>query len=192
MRTSVTDKFNSIKEKIITPIENARDKIKGIVDKIKGFFSGMKISFPHISLPHFSISPGGWKIGDLLKGKIPKLSIKWYQEAMQNPMIMTRPTIFGYDAGSGQLMAGGEAGSEVVSGTSTLMRMIQSAVAVQNEAIVYYLQKIIEILADYFPQVLDALMNMGIVLDDGTLVGRLAPAMDIELGKIKIRKDRGR
>jgi hypothetical protein len=40
--------------------------------------------------------------------------------------------------------------------------------------------------------VLEALMNMNVVLDDGTLVGRLAPAIDLELGRIKERKERGR
>ena len=191
MRSSVASKFESIKSKIITPIETAKSKIKSIVDTIKGFFSGMKISFPKISMPHFKIKPSGWKIGDLLKGKIPSLSIDWYEKAMNKPMIMTKPTVFGYNAATGQLMGGGEAGSEVVAGTNTLMNMISNAVAMQNEALVYYLQKIIDVLATYFPQVIEAL-DMDVVLNDGVLVGRLAPAMDLELGKIKTRKDRGR
>lgn len=129
MRSAVTEKFNSIKEKITTPIENAKNKIKSIVDSIKGFFSGMSISFPHIKLPHFSVSPSGWKVGDLLRGSIPKLSISWYKKAMENPILMNKPTIFGYDAGTGNLLGGGEAGSELVVGTNTLLNMIKSAVA---------------------------------------------------------------
>lgn len=129
LRTSVTDKFNSIKDKILTPIENAKTKIKSIVDSIKGFFSGMSISFPHIKLPHFSVSPSGWKVGDLLRGSIPRLSISWYKKAMENPILMNKPTIFGYDAGTGNLLGGGEAGSELVVGTNTLLNMIKSAVA---------------------------------------------------------------
>ena len=43
-------------------------------------------------------------------------------------MIMNRPTVFGYDAVSNKLMAGGEAGSETVVGTQSLMNMIQDAV----------------------------------------------------------------
>lgn len=191
IRTTVSNVFNKVKDAMEKPINKAKDTIKGIVDKIKGFFSGLKLKFPNIKLPHFGISPSGWKIGDLLKGSIPKLSIKWYAEAMNNPMIMTKPTVFGYDAASGKLLGGGEAGSEVVAGTSTLMRMIQAAVSSQNDAVVYYLQKLIEILAAYFPQVIEAL-DMDIVLNDGVLVGRLAPAMNVELGKISSRKDRGR
>lgn len=70
--------FENIKNAITNPIKTARDTIKGIIDKIKGFFSGFKISAPHVPLPHFSVSPPGWGIGDLLKGKIPSLGIKWY------------------------------------------------------------------------------------------------------------------
>ena len=183
--------FNSIKTAITNPIQTAKTTIKGIVDAIKGFFTNFKISIPKIPMPHFGVSPSGWKIGDLLKGSIPKLSIQWYAEAMRNPMIMTKPTVFGYDAQTGKFLGGGEAGSEVVTGTGTLMNMIGNAVAIQNEALAYYLQKIVEILAAYFPQVIEAL-DMDIVLDDGVLVGRLAPAMDFELGRIKERKGRGR
>ena len=55
----------------------ARDLVKGIIDAIKGFFN-FSISWPHIPLPHFSISPAGWQVGDLLKGSIPSLGIEWY------------------------------------------------------------------------------------------------------------------
>lgn len=81
---------NGIKEKFLAPIQTLRDKIKAIVDKIKGFFS-FKIKAPHVPLPHFSISPAGWKIGDLLKGTKPSLSVKWYAEGG----ILKDPTLFG-------------------------------------------------------------------------------------------------
>lgn len=55
----------------------AWDFIKGVADKIKGVFN-FRISAPHVPLPHFSISPAGWKMGDLVKGKIPSLSVNWY------------------------------------------------------------------------------------------------------------------
>lgn len=129
IKTTVTDIFNNIRDAMQKPIESAKNKIKDIIDTIKGFFSGMKLSFPNIKLPHFSIEPSGWKIGDLLEGSIPKLSIDWYAKAMNKPMIMTKPTIFGYDAGAGKLLGGGEAGSELVVGTNTLLNMIRSAVS---------------------------------------------------------------
>ena len=122
-----SDKFNSVKEKMIEPIEKARDTIKGIVDKIAGFFKNVDLSFSNIKLPHFSISPNGWKIEDLLQGSIPKLGIEWYEKAMDSGLIMDKPTIFGV-SGNGNLMGGGEAGSETVVGTDSLMNMIQKAV----------------------------------------------------------------
>lgn len=189
-KDKIATAFSNIKEKLSAPFEKARDLIKGIADKIFGFFKGT-ISMPKIKMPHFGISPSGWKIGDLLKGTIPKLSIQWYAQAMDNPMIMTKPTIFGYDGSTGQLMGGGEAGSEVVSGTNTLMNMIQAAVAGQNNALVYHLENLVDILASYFPQIL-AGMDKAVVLDSGAMVGALAVPMNQALGRISERKDRGR
>ena len=42
-------------------------------------------------MPHFSISPSGWKLGDLLKGKVPKLGIEWYDQGG----IFDRPSVIG-------------------------------------------------------------------------------------------------
>lgn len=97
----VTAAANGIKDRFMRPINALRDKVKAIIDKIKGFFK-FKVSAPHIPLPHFSISPAGWKIADLLKGSKPSLSVKWYAQGG----IMDTPTLFG--------MAGGEAGPEAI------------------------------------------------------------------------------
>lgn len=118
--------FEKIKTAITTPIEKAKEVIKGIIEKIKNFFT-FKVELPKIKLPHFAITPKGWKLGDLLKGSIPKLGIEWYAKAMDNGMILDSPTIFGTQ--NGRLLAGGEAGSEVVVGTNSLMNMIRSATA---------------------------------------------------------------
>lgn len=184
--STVSEKFSAIKSKISSLIEGARDKVKSAIDKIKGFFN-FSWSLPKLKLPHISIS-GSFSINP---PSVPKFGISWYKKAMDEAMILNNPTIFGYSAASGKFLGGGEAGSEVVSGSNTLMNMIKAAVSSQNEDVVYYLQKIIQILADFFPMVLEAL-DMDIVLDDGTLVGRLAPAMDVELGRLNNRKGRGR
>ena len=73
----ITAAANGIKNKFLTPLNNLRDKVKGIIDRIKAFFS-FNISAPHVPLPHFSISPAGWKLSDLLKGVKPSLSVDWY------------------------------------------------------------------------------------------------------------------
>lgn len=189
--SNVKNAFSNVYEILSSPFKKAKDAIKGVVDNIKGFFTGLKLEFPKIKIPKFGVKPKGWKVDDLLKGKIPKLSIEWHQKAMRNPMIMNKPTVFGYDAGSGKLLGGGEAGSEVVTGTSKLMNMIQASVAKQQDALVYYMQRLLELLAEYFPQVLEA-MERDLVTNDGLIVAHYAPLFDKRLGEIKQGKDRGR
>lgn len=135
VKSGIVKAFSNIKDLLTAPFAKARDVIKGIADRIKGFFKG-NISMPKIKMPHFSVSPSGWKIGDLLKGSIPKLAVKWYADAMNNPMIMTKPTIFGYNPTTGNLLGGGEVpGGEVVSGAGTLMNMIENAVENKTDAL---------------------------------------------------------
>lgn len=57
---------------------------------------------------------------------------------------MNQPTIFGINARTGSLMGGGEAGSETVVGTDSLMNMIQNAVSAQNDKVVEILIAILE------------------------------------------------
>ena len=184
--------WNGIKSAITDPISKARDTVKGIVDKIKGFFSNMKLEFPKIKMPKFSIQPKGWEIGDLLKGKIPTLGIDWYAKAMDDPIIMNKPTIFGYDGSTGNLMGGGEVpGGEVVSGTNTLMNMIQGAVAAQNGELISYLDRLLEMLSNYFPEALEAMRTPATFDPDAAAVALAAP-INRQLGYITARKDRGR
>lgn len=77
IKKKVTDVFKTIKDKMTKPIRDARDKIKEIIDKIKGFFD-FEFKIPKIKLPHISVSPAGWSIGDIFDGVIPSLDIDWY------------------------------------------------------------------------------------------------------------------
>lgn len=119
--------FQKIGDAIMTPINKAKDFVKGVIDKIKSFFQ-FKVELPKIKLPHFAITPSGWKLGDLLKGSLPKLGISWYRKAMTNGMILDNPTVFGVSR-NGNLLGAGEAGPEVVVGAQSLMGMIKSATA---------------------------------------------------------------
>ena len=101
IKSTVTTVWNGIKFAITHPIETAVAFVKTAVDKIKGFFSGLKIELPHIKLPHFKLS-GSFS---LVPPKVPKLSIDWYK----NGGIFTSPTIFP-SSGIGV----GEAGAEAV------------------------------------------------------------------------------
>lgn len=189
-KSTVSSVFDSIKSKISSVMDGAKNIVTSAVSKIKGAFN-FSWSLPKLKLPHISVTGGKAPFGIGGKGSLPKFSISWYKKAMDNAMILNNPTVFGYSAASGNYLGAGEAGSEVVAGTNTLMRMIQAAVAEQDGNIVYYLQRLVELIGTFFPQIIDA-MDREFVFDDGVIAARLAPRMDTELGKIRSRKDRGR
>lgn len=184
IKSVTTSAWNSVKNAITSPMETAKNLVKGIIDSIKGFFN-FTFSWPKIPLPHFSIKPKGWDIGDLLKGKLPSLGIEWYAKGG----IMNDPTVFGINGN--RLMVGGEAGAEAIAPIDTLLGYVRTAVREENANVGYYVQKLIDMLATYFPQIVDGL-DRPIVLDDGTLVSRMAQPMDEKLGEINKGRGRGR
>lgn len=80
LKSGITTIASAIHSVLTNPFETALTVIKTVIDKIKGLFDGWDFSLPHINLPHFSISPPDWRIGDLLKGSIPRLGIEWYDK----------------------------------------------------------------------------------------------------------------
>ena len=99
--------WDNIKKTICNSIDTAKGYVERIVGSIKSLFN-FQFKWPHIPVPQFSITPPGWKVGDLLKGKIPSLSINWRAKGG----ILENPTLFGM--AGGQLLGGGEAGKEAV------------------------------------------------------------------------------
>lgn len=185
IKSSVSTVFNGVKAVIQNTINGAKNIVKSGLDAIKNFFSKLKLKFPSIKLPHFSIK-GSFS---LKPPSVPKLSVDWYAKAMKNAMLLNQPTIFGVNP-NGNLMGGGEAGQEVVAGSSTLMAMIRNAVQNENAGIIYYLDKLISMLTQYFPEILGNL-EREMVLDDGTLVAKITPKVDKKLGDINRMKERG-
>lgn len=98
--------FDKIKSGITDRINGAKDAVSKVINTIKGFFD-FKFKLPDIPKPSFGISPSGWKVGDLLKGSIPKLSIKW--NAVGG--VFDKPTVFNY---GDSLQGIGEDGAEAV------------------------------------------------------------------------------
>lgn len=125
IKSVVSSAFERVKYAITHPIETAKNTISGIIQKIKDIFN-FDWSLPHIKLPHFKIDGGVFPYGLGGSGRFPSVSVDWYAKAMRNGMILNSPTIFGMQ--NGRLLGGGEAGSETVVGTNSLMGMIQSAV----------------------------------------------------------------
>lgn len=122
IKNTAAKAWNTIKDVCLKPIEGLKNTIKGIIDKIKGFFANCNIQFPKIKLPHFSIK-GHFS---LTPPSVPKLGIDWYAKAMRGGMILDSPTIFG--SMNGKLLGAGEAGKEAVVGVNSLHQMIRSAV----------------------------------------------------------------
>ena len=96
-----TTVWNAVKSAITNPISKAYRTVKGIIEKIKGFFplSIGKI-FSNMKLPHFNIHGGKapWGIGG--KGTKPTIDVNWYAKGG----IFSSPAIIGV----------GEAGPEAV------------------------------------------------------------------------------
>ncbi len=112
--------FNGIQNAIRNPMQTAQNIVGNAINTIKGFFN-FHISWPHIPMPHFSISPSGWQVGDLLKGSIPSLGVSFYAKGG----IMTSPTLFGLNGGNA--MVGGEAGDEAILPVNLLQGWIDDA-----------------------------------------------------------------
>lgn len=119
----VSSVLSGIKSKFSSIWEGCKSVVSSAINHIKSAMN-FSWSLPKLKLPHpkiegkFSLDPPS----------VPHFSIDWYAKAMDAGMIMNRPTVFGYDAVSNKLMAGGEAGSETVVGTQSLMNMIRDAV----------------------------------------------------------------
>lgn len=101
--------FNSVRDFMKNPIENAWNFIKDIPNKIMGIFGGIKIELPKIKMPHFNVS---WN--DVGPIKLPSVSVDWYARG-------------GYfDKAS--IIGVGEAGGEYVAPEKQLWDFIERAV----------------------------------------------------------------
>lgn len=99
-------KFESIQDFMTNPIENAKDIIKGILDDIVGFFSGLDLSLPEIKMPKLPRLPQPHISGKFSLTDMTVPTIEWRAKGA----IFTQPTIFG--ASGGKLQGAGDAGAE--------------------------------------------------------------------------------
>lgn len=102
--------WEGIKNAIMTPINGAANLVKAAIDKIKGLFN-FSFKWPHLPLPHFSISGS---INPLSKSFPPKIGVSWYKEGG----IFDKPSLIGV----------GEAGREAVLPTHKLDKFLDDAV----------------------------------------------------------------
>lgn len=72
---AVSGAFNGIKSVIDSTMNGAKSTVSGALSAISGFFAGLHLQFPHINLPHFSIS-GDFSI---MPPSVPSISVSWYR-----------------------------------------------------------------------------------------------------------------
>lgn len=109
--TKVDGVFEGIKNGITNKLTSAWNTISWIPNQISSAFSGIRISLPHISLPHFSVS---WRdIGGIVD--LPSISVSWYAKGGY----FDRPSIIGV----------GEAGGEHVTPDRKLRESVEDAVS---------------------------------------------------------------
>lgn len=72
---AVSGAFNGIKSVVDSTMNGAKNTVSGALSAISGFFAGLHLQFPHINLPHFSIS-GDFSI---VPPSVPSISVSWYR-----------------------------------------------------------------------------------------------------------------
>lgn len=184
--STVTNILGNIKNKFSNIMDSAKNIVSNAINRIKSFFN-FSWSLPKLKLPHISIS-GSFS---LTPPSVPHFGISWYKKAMDDGMIMNQPTIFGYNAKSNQFLAGGEAGSETVVGTQSLMDMIRVAVDRNNADLIDEVHELHVGMNDLMGLLYDKLSSLKVVMDTGELVGVLSDPLDIELGRKLSMLERG-
>lgn len=108
--SKVANVFSNVKNSITSPISDAWNFVSGIPGKIQSAFSGIRISLPHISMPHFHVR---WRdIGGVVK--LPSISVNWYAKGAS----FDKPSIIGV----------GEAGLEHVTPDAKLRNSVRESV----------------------------------------------------------------
>ena len=169
---TVKNTFNDIKNAIADRMDEAREKVSGIIKKIKGFFPlNIGKIFSNLKIPKISVSGGKAPFGIAGMGKLPSFNVKWNAEGA----VLTKPSIFG--AVGNTLMGGGEAGKEAVAPIDTLQAYIRAAVKEKDEALIRTLIEQNRLMMDFLKRAIPH----DVRLDNGALVGELIPAIDTGL-----------
>lgn len=131
LKDGIHKNLDNLKSKFTSIFDNVKTTVKDGIEKIKSFFK-FTWSLPKIKLPHFTIK-GKFSLDPL---SIPTFGVSWYAKAMNEPLVLNNATIFG--AMNGNLLGGGERGSELIVGVDKLMQMIADAKGGQNITINVY------------------------------------------------------
>lgn len=166
IKTTASTVWNGIKTAITQPIQTAVGIIKGIINKIKGFFPISLKKLVSFSLPSISIGSKSTKVGDK-SVKSPTFAVggwKHYAKAVDQPYMFTRTT---------GMIAGEGAQNEIMYGHQSLMNDISRAA--NGGEVVARLAAIESILDYYLPK------GQQIVMDNGALIGQVNRGLGMQL-----------
>lgn len=123
--TSMSSKTIVAFNAFVSSFRSKANEVRSEIKSLEEAFSDARFEFDgDIKLPHFKMS-GSF---NAQTGSVPSVDVSWYRKAMASGMILNGATIFGYDPSTRKFLGGGEAGSEAVVGTSSLMKMIRMSV----------------------------------------------------------------
>ena len=161
---SMGDSVKSAMNKVLSAIEKAINKGIGLIN------SAIKLAN---KLP-------GIKVGTVSKVNLPRLASGGVLEKGQVGLL---------EGNGAEAVVPLDRNRAWISAVAQDMKEV--GIGGQSDAMVNYLKQLIDMLTDYFPQLLAA-AGHDIVTNDGAIIARYAPMMNSELGKISARKDRGR
>ena len=84
-------KLGEILGKFKEKMDGVKDAVKNALNRVKEFFSGLRLKLPDIKLPHFKLT-GSFS---LKPPSVPHLAVDWYAKAAEQGAIFDRPQIIG-------------------------------------------------------------------------------------------------
>ena len=122
MKYAVEGTMSGMQWNIENTMRNATWTVQNAMNSIRSSTS-FSWNLPYLPMPHIWVT-GYWSFDP---PRVPSFEVHWYKDAMEKGAILNSATIFGMM--NGKLLGGGEAGSETIVGTSSLMDMIRNAVS---------------------------------------------------------------
>lgn len=179
LEDNMSEHYKEIADQAKTQMEDANKYISSGVSDMESKTSGAKWNWPKMKMPHIKTN-GSFSLNPL---SIPSFWVEWYKKGA----VLNKPTAFGINPSSGNIMAGGEAGAEAVAPIDVLQDYVSTAVNNSNGQVADVLGAIVDLLSQYLPTI----SNRKMVLDTGAMVGELSPYFDERLGTISMLKERG-
>lgn len=168
-------------------IESIKEGIANAWEGLVSWFSGIWDSLFGNRSVNVNVNASSSGSSGSSGGGSPRAGVEMYASGA----VLNEPTAFAVNPYTGKTMIGGEDGAEAIAPISTLQQYVKAAVQDENSAMVQSLERIIDLLSQFFPDALDA-MRTPMVCDTNGLAVAMAPAMNAELGRIAIKKGRGR